>query len=99
MSKPPHTGTAIRAELTRIIAREGEIAPERLIPEATLDTIGIASHDLVLVLMSIEETFDLYVAVDSDFADVETLDQLLGLLTSRIMEHQALAEPAASEAC
>ncbi len=91
MTTTPHTKDAIRDELMRIIAREGELEPERLVPDATLDTIGIASHDLVLILMSIEETFDLYVTVDSDFADVETLDQLLNLLTERIREHQAEA--------
>jgi acyl carrier protein len=77
----------VRGQLLDIIAKEGMIDRDKLTPGATLETIGVASYDMVMILMAIEEKFGVYLSVDSDVTDVTTLDDLLNVLETRI-EHQ-----------
>jgi acyl carrier protein len=88
------TGTAeMREQLLEIIAKEGMIHREKLIPTATLETIGLASYDIVMILMAIEEKYGVYLSVDSELSDLKTLDELLNLLATRIEQQQSNPQP------
>ena len=80
-------------QLIEIIAKEGMIDREKLVPEATIETIGMASYDMVMVLMALEEKFGVYISVDQELTDVKTLNELLTVLERRI-EEQKNAGPA-----
>jgi acyl carrier protein len=85
----------IREQLLDIISTEGMVDRAKLTPDATIESIGMASYDMVMILMAIEEKFGVYLSVESELTEVKTLDQLLETLTDRIQTQQAAAAPAA----
>lgn len=80
----PTDRAVIREELLALIAKEGLINRERLTPDATLESIGMASYDMVMILMAIEEKYGVYISVDTELSEITTLEQLLDLLTLRV---------------
>jgi acyl carrier protein len=80
----------IEEKLLAIVAREGLIDRSRLMPEATLDSLGIASADVIVILMAIEEEFGVYVPVDGSLSDSRTVGEFLAALRPH------LEKPAAS---
>lgn len=67
----------VRDKIIQIMATECEVDPARIVPEATLDDLGISSVDLVQVMFQIEEEFDVYLADEEIGADTESVGQLL----------------------
>lgn len=88
----------MREELLDIIAKEGVIDRAKLTPDATLETLNFASYDMVMILMAIEEKYKVYLPVDEEISNVKTLDELLTVLSTRIVEQQnnPTARPAES---
>jgi acyl carrier protein len=86
----------IREQLLDIIATEGMVDRAKLTPDATIESIGMASYDMVMILMAIEEKFGVYLSVESELTEVKTLDQLLDGLADRIQTQQAAAAEAAN---
>ena len=80
---------AMREELLDIISTEGLIDRAKLTPDATLETLNFASYDMVMILMAIEEKYSVYLPVDEGISDVKTLDELLTVLTTKIIDQQA----------
>lgn len=74
----------IRELLIEIIVEDGMIPREKLVPEATMESLNLASYDLVMVLMGIEDKFGIYLTVDAGLTDAKTLDELLNHLAQRI---------------
>ena len=66
-----------REKIIQIIASECEVDASKIVPEATLDDLGISSVDLVQVMFQIEEEFDVYLADEEVGADTESVGQLL----------------------
>ena len=72
-----------RTRLLDIIAREGLVDAGRLVPDVTLDELGIKSADVVMILMVIEEEFDAYIPVDDALSNAKTLEDLLKSTATR----------------
>lgn len=87
----------MREELLDIIAKEGLVDRAKLTPDATIETIGLASYDMVMILMAIEEKYDVYLPVDAELSEVKTLDSLLTLLVARIEREKANPTPRPQE--
>lgn len=85
---------SIRERLLTIIEKEGMIAREKLLPEATMESLNMASYDMVMVLMGIEEEFGIYLSVDAELTEIETLNGLLDHLAARIAASQSDAKSA-----
>lgn len=79
-----NTDQTLREELLDIIEKEGLIRREKLTPDATLESIGVASYDMVMVLMAIEEKYGVYITVDTEFSEAATLGDLMNTLVERI---------------
>ena len=81
MSSPGSASAADprQAEIFAIFSREVGVAPERLKPDVTLDSLDIASLDIVQAIFAIEERFDVQIPVVPDRAGSEftTVGQLL----------------------
>lgn len=78
-----------RARLLVIIAREGLVEAGRLVPEVTLDELGIKSADVVMILMVIEEEFGAYIPVDDALSNAKTLEDLLNALLPHLSKSAA----------
>lgn len=71
-------------KLLDIIAKEGLVDRAKLLPDTPLDTLGIASADVVVILLAIEEEFGIYIPVDSQLAEVRTVGDLTKALNEQI---------------
>ena len=78
-----------RTRLLDIIAREGLVDAGRLVPDVTLDELGIKSADVVMILMVIEEEFDTYIPVDDALSSAKTLEDLLNALLPHLSKSAA----------
>ncbi len=74
----------LREELLTIIEKDGMIPRDRLTPDATMESLNLASYDMVMVLMGIEDKYGLYLTVDAGLLDAKTLDELLDHMAHRI---------------
>jgi acyl carrier protein len=57
-------------------------------PDATLESLGIQSVDIMMVLMSIEEKFGVYVPIDEKLSETKNLQGFIDHLTDRIIEQR-----------
>lgn len=80
--KPP----VLREEIIKLVSKEALIKEDMLLPDATLQDLNIDSLDMSMVLMAIEEKFDVYLSVDTDLQQLVTFDDLIGLLERKISE-------------
>lgn len=63
-----------------IIAREGAVERDRIVPTATLDSLGLASLDVVTILMGVEEELDIYIPMSSELSDARNLAEFVGTI-------------------
>lgn len=70
----------IEERLLAIVSREGLIDRGRLSPDATLDSLGIASADVIVILMAVEEEFGAYIPVDGTLSDARTVGDFVAAL-------------------
>ena len=80
-----------------IVAKETFVDRERLLPDATIDELGIASLDIVQAVFAIESEFNIDIPIAGQGAGVEfstvksLLDHVIG-----VMDRGAIKGPAAS---
>lgn len=72
-----------------VIARGGHIDRARLTPDATLESLGIASVDIVEILMLLEEEFNVYISVDESLSKVANVQELVSAIEKQINEKKA----------
>lgn len=70
----------------KIVAAEAMIDPASLDPEARLADLDIQSADYVMILMSIEQAFDVYIPVDSELTEAQTVGDLMRLVERRVRD-------------
>jgi len=71
-------------DLLDLVAEEAMVERAMLTREAKLEELNIASADFVMILMAIEEKFGVYISVDNELTDLETVQDLLGLAAKKI---------------
>lgn len=76
-------------ELLTLVADEGMVEVSEIAPEKRLDELDIQSADFVMILMAIEEKYNVYISVDNELADVEIVQDLIDLVVMKIKEEQA----------
>jgi acyl carrier protein len=74
----------IRQELMKIVIEEGMIGAREVAADDKLSDLNIASADFMMILMSIEDKFGVYVTVDEKLTSAETVGQLLDVIVERI---------------
>lgn len=75
-----HAADGVEEKLLEIVSREGLIDRSKLSPEATLDSLGIASADVIVILMAVEEEFGAYIPVDGSLSDARTVGEFVAAL-------------------
>jgi len=78
----------IEGALTRIIAKQAHLDPSLVVPTATLSDLGVTSLDLVEIIMTIEDEYDVTIPVDAVEASnsYRTVGDLIGLGNSLGLE-------------
>ena len=80
--------TDISQELLELVAREGMVDMSEISPESRLEDLDIQSADFVMILMALEEEYGVYVSVDNELTNVQTVQDLLTLAETKIREGQ-----------
>jgi acyl carrier protein len=80
--------SAIEQQLIDLFVTDGMIDRAAIKPDATLDSLGIQSVDIMMVLMSVEEKFGVYVPIDEKLADTKNLQGFIDHLIDRIAEER-----------
>lgn len=70
--------------ILKILAEEGKIDPARITPDATLDSLGLLSIDVVSILMGIEEEFDAYIPMTADLQAAGNLHDLIKTIVAQM---------------
>ena len=84
--------TNLSQDLLELVAREGMVDLSEIKPESRLEDLDIQSADFVMILMALEEEYGVYISVDNELTDVETVQDLLNLAQVKIEEHQKEAQ-------
>lgn len=74
----------LEERIMAVVVREGMIEREKLVPEATLDDLGVDSVEVVMILNGLEEEFGIYVPIDETMSEVRTVGDLLGAIKTLI---------------
>jgi acyl carrier protein len=85
----PALDPASLEKLLDIISKEGMIDRAKLAMDSTLDSLGVKSPDLLVVLMAVEEQFGVYVPVDDALTDAQTLADLVNALAVHLPKANA----------
>ncbi|UAK25918.1 acyl carrier protein [Sphingomonas nostoxanthinifaciens] len=72
-----------RDEIVAIIAQEARIDEAKLVPDATLASLDIASLDVVSVLFAIEDRYGVEIQAE-DVASAETLGQFVDIIMAKV---------------
>jgi acyl carrier protein len=89
---PAAQASELAERLRTIISTEGMVPIEKLTPDAALDSLGIASADMMVILMAIEEQLGVHIPVHSELAslgEMKTVGELIGALTGYIARNPA----------
>ena len=78
----------LRSRIFDIIAREAVVDRNLLVPEATLESLGMSSMDVVQILLGIEDEFGVYIPVTDDIAGSRNLGELEKAVSKLIIEKQ-----------
>ncbi|MBG1232436.1 phosphopantetheine-binding protein [Aestuariivirga litoralis] len=71
-------------KIMAIVAKEGLIDPSKLSPDATLESLGIKSADMVMILMAIEEQFGAYIPIDGPLSEAKTVKDFMDAIAPHL---------------
>ncbi|MBZ0217970.1 MAG: acyl carrier protein [Fimbriimonadaceae bacterium] len=67
-------------QIITIIEEDGAIEREKITPEATLETMGLASMDVVMILMGVEEKLDIYLPMDAELTSARNMSEFVSAI-------------------
>ena len=76
--------------IIELIANEALLEPAALVPDATLESLGIASLEVVMIMFALEDKFGLVVE-QTDFEGVHTVADFLSCITGKLAAKAAVA--------
>jgi acyl carrier protein len=71
-------------EIVDIIVNEGMIDRSLVTADATFESMGLKSVDLVMILTAVEERFNIYIPMDESVADAKDLKSFIDGVIARI---------------
>lgn len=84
----PDLPDGVLEKIIEVIAVEGAVERSLITPTATLQTVGIASMDVVMILMGLEDVLDAYIPMNTDLSSARNLAELVEAAT-RTMQSNA----------
>lgn len=72
----------VYGEIVEIIIKEGMVDRSLVTPDATFESMGLKSIDLVMILTAVEEKYNTYIPMDESVADAKDLRSFIeGVIT------------------
>ncbi|MDQ0467255.1 acyl carrier protein [Labrys wisconsinensis] len=75
-------------QVVDLIVSEGMVEREKVTPDATFETLGLKSIDIVMILTAVEEKFDVYIPMDGSIAEAKDLQSFIDGVIQRIATEQ-----------
>jgi acyl carrier protein len=69
-------------DILDVVAQEALVDKSKLTPEATLESLGIASLDIISIVFALEDRFGV-VLEQSEFEDIRTVSALVDLIVAK----------------
>ena len=82
----------IAETLRNILTEKFSVPEEKIRPDATLDSLGLDSLDLIEVLFEVEDAFNVRVPQEGAAIKAATIQELLDTIT-QLVEQPAASEP------
>jgi acyl carrier protein len=79
-------------QILDVIAETVKVDREVLTPATTLESLNIASLDMVEILFEMEERYKVYIPMGDELSHVVYLGDLIGVLANLIMEGEPASE-------
>ena len=76
-------------EVVSLIISEGMVDREKVTPDATFETLGLKSIDIVMILTAVEEKFDVYIPMDGSIAEAKDLKSFIDDVLARIASEKS----------
>jgi acyl carrier protein len=85
LSDPQH----VYEQVVDLIVSEGMVDREKVTPDATFETLGLKSIDIVMILTAVEEKFDVYIPMDGSVAEAKDLKSFIDGVLARIASEKS----------
>ena len=85
MDQKVEPGRPIADEILEVIFQEGMVDRAKLTPEATLESLGVESIDLVMTLLTLEERFGVYIPLDGELVEAKNLQAFVESIARRVV--------------
>ena len=85
-------------QIIDVIVTEGMIDRDKVQTDATIESLGLKSIDIVMILTALEEKFDVYIPMDGPFHEAKDVKSLIDAMASYISKEKAGGQAAAPEA-
>jgi acyl carrier protein len=73
-------------DIIKMIETEGLVDISKIGPDSTIESLGMVSVDVVMILTAIEEKYDVYLPIDGELSECKTVKSLVDVLVVKIKE-------------
>lgn len=84
---PDHT--ELVDQIIDVIVTEGMIDREKVQLDATIESLGLKSIDIVMILTALEEKFDVYIPMDGPFHEAKDVKTLIEAMAAYISKEKS----------
>jgi acyl carrier protein len=80
--------TQLVDQIVDVIVSEGMIDRDKIKMDATIESLGLKSIDIVMILTALEEKFDVYIPMDGPFHEAKDVKSLIGAMAAYISKEK-----------
>lgn len=80
--------TELVNQIVDVIVSEGMIDRDKIKMDATIESLGLKSIDIVMILTALEEKFDVYIPMDGPFHEAKDVKSLVDAMASYISKEK-----------
>lgn len=80
--------TELVNQIVDVIVSEGMIDRDKIKMDATIESLGLKSIDIVMILTALEEKFDVYIPMDGPFHEAKDVKDLIDAMASYISKEK-----------
>jgi acyl carrier protein len=86
--------TELVDQIIDVIVTEGMIDREKVKLDATIESLGLKSIDIVMILTALEEKFDVYIPMDGPFHEAKDVKDLIDAMAAYISKEKGIGQAA-----
>lgn len=88
MAEDPQEKAKLVDEIIEVIASEGMIDRTKVTPDATIESLGLKSVDIVMILTALEDKFNVYIPMDGALQDAKDVASLIDAIAEYVLKER-----------